>query len=396
MSPVHDSRCPSRPRAVNAHALSFRLAATDGQARAGILRTRRGEFLTPMFIPVGTQAAVKALSQDDLRSAGAHIILANTYHLLVRSDPALIKRLGGLHRFMSWDRSILTDSGGFQVFSLAKLTRITEDGVAFRSHHDGSPHLLTPERSVEIQYDLGADIIMAFDECAPYPCPLRELAASAERSLRWEVRSLLAHERLAETHSDSNPPALFGIVQGGTSLWLRREQAQVLSLLDFPGYALGGLSVGEPKELMWAVLEEIVPLLPGAKPRYLMGVGYPEDLVEGVSRGMDLFDCVIPTRNGRRGTVFTRRGPLMLRGARFAEDPSPIEEDCSCEACRQYSRAYIRHLIRTDEILGMRLCTLHNVTFYLSLVSEMREHILAGKFAPWRNDFLATYAGGAR
>lgn len=380
---------------MNVHTLSYELTATEGGARAGLMTTRRGAIPTPMFMPVGTQASVKALSQDDLRAAGAQIILGNTYHLLVRSDPGLIHRLGGLHRFMSWDRAILTDSGGFQVFSLAELNRITEEGVAFRSHHDGSLHLLTPERSVEIQHLLGADIIMALDECAPYPCPLRELGASSERSLRWQVRSLLAHERLVAELSDQGPPALFGIVQGGTSLWLRREQARLFASLDFPGYAIGGVSVGEPKELMWGVTEEVVPLLPPAKPRYLMGVGYPDDLVEGVSRGIDLFDCVVPTRNGRRGTVFTRNGPIILKSVPFTEDSSPIEEGCPCEACRQYSRAYLRHLIRADEILGARLCTLHNVTFYLRLVHEMREQISARNFARWRDDFLRTYRGGA-
>jgi len=345
-----------------------------------------------MFIPVGTLATVKALSQDDLRAAGVQIILGNTYHLLVRSDPELIDRLGGLHGFMNWDRSILTDSGGFQVFSLAALNRITEEGVEFRSHYDGALYMLTPERSVEIQHLLGADIIMAFDECAPYPCALETLVSASERTLRWAARSLLAHETLAARRPARCPPALFGIVQGGTSLWLRREQAGLLSQLEFPGYALGGLSVGEPKELMWTVLDETIPLLPWAKPRYLMGVGYPEDLIDGVARGIDLFDCVIPTRNGRKGTVFTRHGRLILKAARYAEDAVPIEEGCPCEACQQYSRAYVRHLVRADEILGMRLCTLHNITFYLRLVNEMREAISAGRFATWRKDFLADYS----
>jgi len=373
------------------HTLSFELSATDKNARAGIVTTRRGAFPTPMFMPVGTLGSVKTLSQDDLRAAGAQIILGNTYHLLVRSDPSRIHRMGGLHGFMNWDHSILTDSGGFQVFSLGDLNRVTEEGVVFRSHFDGSMYTLTPERSVEIQHQLGADIIMAFDECAPYPAPLAQVISAADRSFRWAVRSLAAHRKLSEGYRDTAPPALFGIAQGGTSLWLRREQARLLSRLDFPGYAIGGLSVGEPKELMWAVLEEIVPLLPADKPRYLMGVGYPEDLVEAVARGVDMFDCVIPTRNGRKGTVFTSTGRLILKSARFAEDTSPIEEDCPCEACRQYSRAYIRHLIRCDEILGMRLCTLHNVTFYLRLVRRMREEVVAGTFDQWRREFLTKY-----
>jgi len=371
--------------------LDFRATGEDGAARAGILATRRGPFPTPMFIPVGTQATVKALSQDDLRAAGAQIVLANTYHLLIRSNPTLIDRLGGLHRFMGWDRSILTDSGGYQVFSLADLSRITEEGVHFRSHHDGTAYLLTPERSIEIQHLLGADIIMAFDDCASYPSPLDRLIAAAGRTLRWATRSLMAHEALGARRPEEPPPALFGIVQGGTSRWLRREQADLLAALDFPGYAIGGLSVGEPKDMMWDMVEAVVPLLPRGRPRYLMGVGYPEDLIEGVARGIDLFDCVIPTRNGRRGTVFTRSGRLILKSARYAEDDAPVQEGCPCEACRQYSRAYLHHLIRSEEILGMRLCTLHNVTFYLRLVDQMRQAINTGRFETWRKDFLAEY-----
>ena len=346
-----------------------------------------------MFMPVGTLATVKTLSQDDLRRAGAHIVLGNTYHLLVRSDPERIERLGGLHGFMSWDRSILTDSGGFQVFSLADLSTFTDEGVRFRSHHDGSPHFLSPERSVEVQHALGADIIMAFDDVAPYPCALERLVEASDRTVRWAVRSKLAHEACVWRRPDRPPPALFGILQGGTSLWLRRQQAEAFRELDFPGYAVGGLSVGEPKELMWRVLDEVVPLLPGDKPRYLMGVGYPEDLIDGVARGIDLFDCVLPTRNGRKGMVFTCDGRLILKGSRYADDSAPIDDDCPCEACRQYSRAYVRHLIRTDEILGMRLCSLHNVTFYLRLVHDMHEAITARRFDTWRRDFLARYLG---
>jgi queuine tRNA-ribosyltransferase len=260
--------------------------------------------------------------------------------------------------------------------------------VLFRSHFDGSQYMLTPERSMEVQHQLGADIIMAFDECAPYPAPLAQVIGAADRSYRWAMRSLEAHRIYGERRSDRRPPALFGILQGGVSLWLRREQAQLLSGLEFAGYAVGGLSVGEPKELMWAVLDDTLPLLPRGKPRYLMGVGYPEDLVEGVARGIDMFDCVIPTRNGRKGMVFTNSGRLILKSARYTDDAAPIEQDCTCEACRQYSRAYIRHLIRCEEILGMRLCTLHNITFYLQLVARMREAICAGTFSQWRKDFL--------
>ena len=374
------------------HTLSFQLESTDGSARAGVLTTRRGTIPTPVFMPVGTQATVKGLSRHDLENAGAGIILGNTYHLLMRPGPDLISDLGGLHGFMNWDRSILTDSGGFQVFSLGALNEITDEGVHFRSHLDGSRHLLTPARSIEVQHALGADIIMAFDQCAPYPCTAVELEAAANRTLLWAVRSLQAHERMGSSQPDRNPPALFGIVQGGTSDWLRREQADLLSQLDFPGYAIGGLSVGEPKNLMHSALESSVPLLPVCKPRYLMGVGYPEDLVEAVERGIDMFDCVLPTRNGRKGYVFTRHGRLVLKGERFARDTHPIEDDCPCEACRTYSRAYLRHLIRSGEMLGMRMCSLHNVTFYLRLMADMRQAITTGRFETWKRDFYREYS----
>ena len=377
------------------HTLQYTLTQSDGNARAGVLTTRRGEIPTPVFMPVGTQATVKALSQNDLRTAGARIILGNTYHLLVRSDPERIDRMGGLHGFMSWDRSILTDSGGFQVFSLGDLNRITEDGVRFRSHHDGTEYLLTPESSIRIQHDLGADIIMAFDQCPPYPSTLAEVVEASERSVRWAARSLVAHYRENKRRPGRQPPALFAILQGGVYPWLRQEQARLLSSFDFPGYALGGLSVGEPKDLMWEVLDAAVPLLPWQKPRYLMGVGYPEDLVDAVARGIDMFDCVIPTRNARRGAVFTQSGTLSLKNARFTDDSEPIDTDCPCETCREYSRAYLHHLIRADEILGMRLCTLHNVTFYQRLTGQMREAILEGCFEKWRRQFLSEYLGHA-
>ena len=374
------------------YTLDFDLTASDGQARAGVVRTRRNEIPTPIFMPVGTLASVKALSQHDLKQANAPIILCNTYHMLVRSDPKLIQDLGGLHRFMSWDRSILTDSGGFQVFSLSGLNNINEHGVEFQSHHDGTRYLLTPESSIQIQHQLGADIIMAFDECAPHPCSLENQIAAADRTLRWAVRSREEHRRQVEQKPGAAPPALFGIVQGGTTNWLRREQAQMLSLLDFPGYAIGGLSVGESKELMMEALDVTTPLLPVDRPRYLMGVGYPEDLVEAVSRGIDMFDCVLPTRNGRKGYVFTRHGRLILKGSRFTSDTRPIEEDCTCAACQNYSRAYIRHLIRTGEILGMQLCSLHNITFYLRLMRDMRQAILENRFQSWKRDFLRNYS----
>jgi len=347
-----------------------------------------------MFMPVGTQATVKTLSQNDLRAAGARIILGNTYHLLIRSDPDRVERMGGLHGFIGWDRSILTDSGGFQVFSLADMNDITEEGVRFRSHHDGTEYLLTPESSIAIQHRLGADIIMAFDQCPPYPCPVADLVEASNRTVRWAARSLLAHSRESADRPGRRPPALFGILQGGMSPWLRREQAELLVGLEFPGYALGGLSVGEPKKLMWGTLDATVPLLPEAKPRYLMGVGYPEDLVEAVARGIDMFDCVIPTRNGRRGAVFTRTGPLSLKASRFADDASPIEDGCPCEACTDHHRAYIHHLIRAGEMLGMRLCTLHNITFYMRLVADMRSAILERRFDSWRQQFTMEYLCG--
>jgi queuine tRNA-ribosyltransferase len=335
-------------------------------------------------MPVGTQATVKTLSPDELRDLGAECILSNTYHLYLRPGSGLIQRQGGLHGFMKWDRAILTDSGGFQVFSLAHLRKIDEEGVRFRSHIDGSEHYFTPESVMRIEEELGADIIMAFDECAPYPSTQEYAASAMERTHRWAERCLNTHARKDQ--------ALFGIVQGGTYVDLRRESARFLSELGFPGYGIGGLSVGEPKEIMYSVLEETTSCLPADKPRYLMGVGSPEDLFECVARGVDMFDCVLPTRIARNGALFTRSGRLNIRNARYAEDPTPVEEGCQCYTCRNFSRAYLRHLIKSEEILGLRLTTIHNVHFLLDLVAQMREAISTGKFPELLSAFRAVYS----
>lgn len=362
----------------------FRLLHVDphSQARAGTFSTPHGDIPLPAFAPVGTQAAVKAVSPHELRDLGALLILGNTYHLYLRPGADLIAQLGGLHRFMGWDGPILTDSGGFQVFSLAGLRRVDDDGVTFRSHLDGTEHRFTPERAIAIQEQLGADIVMAFDECAePYDRAYSETALA--RTHAWAGRC-----RAAQTRSDQ---ALFGIVQGGVFADLRRESARTLAGLDFPGYAIGGLSVGETKEEMHAMLEVTTPLLPADKPRYLMGVGSPEDLFEGVARGVDLFDCVLPTRIARNGAVLTRRGRLNMRNARYADDPRPIEEGCACYTCRHFSRAYVRHLIKAKEIFGLRLTTLHNLHFMLETMRQIRASILDGSFVALKKEFLADW-----
>jgi queuine tRNA-ribosyltransferase len=352
------------------------------RARAGLFSTPHGEVPMPAFAPVGTQATVKATSPRELRELGASLILANTYHLYLRPGADLIARLGGVHRFMAWDGPILTDSGGFQVFSLAGLRRVDDDGVTFRSHVDGSEHRLTPEKAVAIQEQLGADIIMAFDECAePHDRAYSEAALA--RTHVWAERC-----RAAQTRGDQ---ALFGIVQGGIFPDLRQESARFLTGLGFPGHAIGGLSVGETKAEMHAMLEVTVPLLPADRPRYLMGVGSPEDLFEGVARGIDLFDCVLPTRIARNGAVFTRQGRLNLRNAQYADDPHPIEESCACYACQHFSRAYLRHLVVAKEILGLRLTTVHNLYFVLDLMRQIRASILDGTFAAFKDEFLADY-----
>ena len=359
---------------------------TETAARAGVIRTPHGEIPTPVFAPVGTQGTVKALSPADLQSLGATLILGNTYHLYLRPGPDLIADFGGLHNFMGWHGPILTDSGGFQVFSLEGLRDIDDDGVTFRSHLDGSIHRFTPEKVIAIQEQIGADIIMAFDECPP-PDDYDYNVIALRRTHRWAERCRAAHRRADQ--------ALYGIVQGGIFPDLRARSAEFLTGLDFAGYGIGGLSVGESKADMHAMLEVLHPLLPRHKPRYLMGVGSPEDLFECVARGVDQFDCVLPTRIARNGAVLTRRGRINLRNAKYARQKSPIEADCACYTCRHFSLAYLRHLIKANEILGLHLATLHNVHFMLETMRRIRQSILDGSFAAYRAEFLATYLSGA-
>ena len=344
-------------------------------------------------MPVGTRGTVKTLNQQDLLELDAPIVLANAYHLYLRPGHELVARAGGLHGFMNWPRPLLTDSGGFQVFSLTGLTRIEEDGVLFQSHLDGSQHMFTPEKVMEIEHSLGADIIMAFDECTPYPCTAEYARDSMERTQRWAERCADRHEQLCQGDTDDSrhPQALFGIVQGSVFAELRQQSARSLAALDLPGYALGGLGVGEPRDDMFRMIDATLPHLPAAAPRYLMGVGLPHDLVQTVSAGIDMFDCVIPTRNARNGTLFTRRGRLRIKNAVHAEDLAPVDPDCRCRTCRSYHRAYLRHLFQTDEILGLHLATFHNLFFYLELMRAARRAIVDGTFADWRDGFLNTY-----
>jgi queuine tRNA-ribosyltransferase len=361
------------------------------RARAGRLHTPHGEIPTPVFAPVGTQATVKTLAPDELRDVGATLVLSNTYHLYLRPGADVIAQLGGLHAFMGWSGPILTDSGGFQVFSLESLRKVSDEGVVFRSHIDGSEHFFSPEKAVAIQEQLGADIIMALDEC-PDPTDYEYNKIALQRTHRWAERCLRAHTRADQ--------ALFGILQGGVFPDLRRESARFLTALDFPGYAIGGLSVGEPKAKTWEALEFTVPLLPTEEPRYLMGVGSPEDLFEGVERGIDIFDSVLPTRLARNGAVFTSQGRLNLRKAEFAADARPIEEGCGCYTCRHFTRAYLRHLYKAGEILGLRLNTIHNLHFLLDWMRRIRTAILEGNLGQLKASFLAQYTpandGGQR
>ena len=352
-------------------------------ARAGLLTTPHGQVKTPVYMPVGTQAVVKAMTVPEMKEIGAQIILSNTYHLNLRPGADIVKAAGGLHRFMAWDRPILTDSGGFQVFSLAELNKITEEGVAFRNHLDGSKLMMTPESSMQIQQDLGADIAMAFDVCSPYPCEYDATKADMERTHRWAKRCLDAHTRPDQ--------ALFGIVQGAFYTDLRITSAQTLAGMDFPGYGIGGLSVGEPKDIMYEMLDALIPHLPGDKPRYLMGVGTPDCLMEGVLRGVDMFDCVLATRIARNGTVLTRHGRLVVRNARYKADFTPIEEGCDCYTCQHHSRAYVRHLINTGEITGGRLCSIHNLRYLTRLMEGAREAILEDRFLDYIKDFYALF-----
>ena len=353
-------------------------------ARLGILHTPHGDIQTPTFMPVGTQATVKGISSEELKEAGAGIILSNTYHLFLRPGSELVRDAGGLHKFMNWDRAILTDSGGFQIFSLAKLRKITEEGVHFSSHLDGSKHFLSPELAIETENNLGADIIMSFDECAPYPSTYEYTKKSMYMTTRWA-------ERCQKAHKNTEKQALFGIVQGGMFEDLRKISARDLVSMDFPGYSIGGLSVGEPAELMYDMLDKTVPELPENKPRYLMGVGSPDYLIEGSIRGIDMFDCVLPTRLGRNGTVLTSHGRVIVRDAKYARDFTPIDPECNCPACKNYTRAYIRHLIKTDEMFGLRLCTLHNLHFLINLMKSIRGAIINDSLLDFRDEFFEKF-----
>jgi queuine tRNA-ribosyltransferase len=368
--------------------MEFKLIKNDGGARRGRLRFDRGEVETPAFMPVGTYGTVKAMTPEELRDIGAQIILGNTFHLMLRPGTEIIEQHGDLHDFMHWEGPILTDSGGFQVFSLAKMRKITEEGVRFKSPIDGSEVHLTPEVSMEVQRKLGSDIVMIFDECTPYPATEEQARESMELSLRWAERS-------KEAHAD-NPSALFGIVQGGMYENLRSESAEGLKAIGFDGYAIGGLSVGEPLEERNAVLDVTTPQLPMDRPRYLMGVGKPEDIIEAVRRGVDMFDCVIPTRNARTGFLYTRYGLLRIRNSRFTDDTRPVDETCDCYTCRHYSRSYLRHLDKCGEILGSRLNTIHNLFYYQRLMREIREAIDDDRFEEYVQSFYEDQARGVQ
>jgi queuine tRNA-ribosyltransferase len=384
---------------------SFEKLASDvgTGARAGRVNTAHGSFDTPVFMPVGTQGTVKALTQQMLEAAGARIILGNTYHLYLRPGQAIVNRLGGLHRFMSWERAILTDSGGFQVFSLTSLRKLNDEGVEFQSHVDGSRHFLTPEKSIEIQAALGSDIVMAFDECTPYPATRGEALGSLELTERWARRS---KQRLSDLHSDPgeaeraglrvvNPvQALFGINQGSVFHDLRERSLAGLVEIGFDGYAIGGLSVGEEKSAMFEVVSHVAPLMPEDKPRYLMGVGTPEDIINAVASGIDMFDCVMPTRNARNGSLFTSRGKINIKNSRYRDDGGPLDDACECAVCSRHSRAYVRHLYMSGEILGAVLSSLHNISFYLDMMNRIRQAILLGTFKEFHNSFLKDMARG--
>ena len=365
----------------------FHLAATDGRARTGVISTPRGDIRTPAFMPVGTAATVKAMLHDSVRATGADILLGNTYHLMLRPTAERIARLGGLHRFMNWDRPILTDSGGFQVMSLAALRKLTEEGVRFSSHIDGSKHMLSPERSMEIQKLLGSDIVMCFDECPALPADEATVAKSMRLSMRWAERS-------RDAFGDRPGYALFGIMQGGVTQDLRAESAEALRRIGFDGYAVGGLAVGEGQEVMFSVLDYAPGLLPEDKPRYLMGVGKPDDIVGAVERGIDMMDCVLPSRSGRTGQAWTRRGQVNIRNARHADDPRPLDEACTCPACRNYSRAYLHHVMRSGEIIASMLMTWHNLHYFQELMQGLRDAIAAGGLKAFVADFHAQRAQG--
>ncbi len=367
-------------------AIRYELIKTCKQtgARLGIVHTPHGSFETPTFMPVGTQATVKTMSPEELKTMESGIILSNTYHLWLRPGNDIIREAGGLHKFMNWDRAILTDSGGFQVFSLSEFRNIEEEGVHFRNHMNGDKLFLSPEKAMQIQNDLGSDIMMAFDECPPFPATPEYMKASVERTSRWAERCLEAHAR-------PNDQGLFGIVQGGEYENLRRQSAADLVSMDFPGYAIGGLSVGEPKDIMNRVLEFTTPFLPSDKPRYLMGVGSPDSLIDGAIRGVDMFDCVLPTRIARNGTLMTSNGRLVAKGAQYARDFGPIDENCDCYVCQNYSRAYIRHLIKAEETFGIRLTSYHNLYFLMNLMKQVRQAIREDRLGDFRAEFFEQY-----
>jgi queuine tRNA-ribosyltransferase len=370
---------------------SFRLLSRDGDARRGEITTAHGAIQTPVFMPVGTAASVKSLTTEQLERLGPEIILNNTYHLMLRPGIDLLDRLGGVHRFMNWKGAVLSDSGGFQVFSLAKIRKIREEGVEFRSHLDGSKHFLSPERSIEIQTRMGVDIAMAFDECPPYGWSRAEVEKSMEMTHRWARRSLRARETSATT---AGAPAIFGIIQGGIYPDLRKRSVEEIASIGFEGVAIGGLSVGEPKEEMLETMRWTAPQMPVDRPRYLMGVGTPEDLVEGVAAGIDMFDCVMPTRNARNGTLFTSQGKLAIKNARFAADEGPLDPNCRCTTCSTVSRAYLRHLYTNGEIAAAVYNTIHNLSFYLDLMRSIRQAIASNSFRSFREAFLARVASG--
>lgn len=364
----------------------FETSATDGLARTGVIRTPRGEIRTPAFMPVGTTGTVKAMLPESVRETGADILLGNTYHLMLRPGAERVARLGGLHRFMNWERPILTDSGGFQVMSLAGLRKLTEEGVSFKSHIDGSRHELSPERSMEIQALLGSDIVMCFDECPALPASEADVAVSMRLSMRWAARS-------REAFGERPGHALFGIMQGGVTPELREESAEALTAIGFDGYAIGGLAVGEGQAAMFGVLDYATGFLPQDRPRYLMGVGKPDDIVGAVKRGVDMMDCVLPSRSGRTGQAFTRAGVVNIKNARHQDDPRPLDEECGCPACRNYSRAYLHHVFRAREMISGMLLTWHNLQYYQDLMAGMRQAIAAGRFDRWEADFHAARAG---
>ena len=364
----------------------FKISQTSGRSRSGLIKTSRGNIETPIFMPVGTLGTVKSLTPEDLSACGAQIILGNTYHLYLRPGCEVIDRFEGLHNFMHWDKPILSDSGGFQVFSLAKLSKITEQGYSFQSHLDGSSHLLTPERSIEVQLCLNSDIIMCLDQCLPYPATDAQTHEAMLLTTRWAERCKHVWEAQAGPQN-----ALFGIVQGGMNKPMRQQSAQAIADIGFNGYAIGGLSVGEPKDLMWEMADHTLPYLPDDKPKYIMGVGKPEDLVELVGMGADMFDCVMPTRNARNGQLFTRHGTINIANARHTQDVDPVDTDCGCYTCTHYSRAYLRHLYISKELLAYRLNTIHNISFYLDLVRSMRAAIHENRFAQFKKDFYNTY-----